>query len=122
MAKNVYVNFEMPTELVDKTYEVVELARDTGKVRKGTNEVTKVVERGEAKLVILAEDVTPPEILAHIPLLCEERDVPYAYVPSKQELGGAVGMNASAASIAIVNPGKGGEMVEALVQSLKELK
>ncbi len=122
MAKNIYVNFEMPSELVDKTYEVVELARDTGRVRKGTNEVTKVVERGEAKLVILAEDVNPPEILAHIPLLCEEREVPYAYVPSKQELGGAVGMNASAASIAIINPGKGGEMLGALVTSLSKLK
>ncbi len=122
MANKIYVNFEMTDELVDKTYEVVELARDTGKVRKGTNEVTKVVERGEAKLVILAEDVNPPEILAHIPLLCEERDVPYAYVSSKQELGGAVGMNASAASIAIIKPGKGGEMVDSLVKSLSKLK
>ncbi len=122
MANKIYVNFDMPNELVDKTYEVVELARDTGRVRKGTNEVTKVVERGEAKLVVMAEDVNPPEILAHIPLLCEEREVPYAYVPSKQELGGAVGMNAGAASIAIIKPGKGGEMVDSLVKSLSKLK
>ena len=39
MAKNIYVRFEMPKELVDKTYEAVELARDSGKVRKGVNEV-----------------------------------------------------------------------------------
>ncbi len=122
MAKNIYVNFETPAELVDKTYEIVELSRDTGRVRKGTNEVTKVIERGEAKLVVMAEDVSPPEILAHIPLLCEERDVPYAYVPSKQELGGAAGVSAGTASIAVTKPGKSGEMLATLTKSLSKLK
>ena len=122
MAKSMYVNFEMPADLVDKTYEVVELSRDTGRVRKGTNEVTKLIERGEAKLVVMAEDVTPPEILAHIPMLCEERKVPYSYVPSKKELGGAAGVGAGTASVAITNPGKSGEMLSALVKSLGKLK
>ena len=76
MAKPVFVRFEMTKELQDKAYEVVELARDTGKIKKGTNEVTKLVERGEAVLIVMAEDVQPPEILAHMPLLCEERNVP----------------------------------------------
>src|SRR2546426_763625 len=92
MAKPMYVRFEMPKELVDKTYQSIELAKETGKVRKGTNEVTKLVERGEAQFVVMAEDVQPEEILAHMPLLCEEKGVPYAYVPSKQELGVAVGL------------------------------
>ena len=90
MAKAIFVRFEMPKELSDKAYEIVEVARDTGKMRKGTNEVTKLVERGEAVLVVMAEDVQPPEILAHMPLLCEERNITYAYVPSKAELGNAV--------------------------------
>jgi len=64
MAKNIYVRFEMPKELVDKTYEAVELARDSGKLRKGVNEVTKLVERGGVALVVMSEDVQPPEILA----------------------------------------------------------
>ena len=62
MSKAMFVRFEMPKELSDKAYEIVEAARDTGKVRRGTNEVTKLVERGDAQLVILAEDVQPPEI------------------------------------------------------------
>ncbi len=118
----IYVNFEMPDELITKTYEAVEIARDTGKLRKGTNEVTKVVERGNAKLVVMAEDVTPPEILAHIPLLCEEREVAYAYVPSKQELGGASGLNAPSASVAITDGGKGEQMLEELVKEIAKLK
>ncbi len=121
MAK-IHVNFEMTEELVDKTYETVETARDTGKVRKGTNEVTKVVERGDAKLVVMAEDINPPEILAHLPLLCEEREIPYAYVPSQEVLGTAAGLDASSASVAIVDAGKGEQMLENLVKSLEELK
>ena len=87
MAKAMHVRFEMPAELAEKAYKVSEQARDTGKLKKGAKEVTKIVERGQAKFVVLAEDVQPPEILAHIPLICEEKKIPYAYVPSRQELG-----------------------------------
>src|SRR2546426_228444 len=55
MAKPMYVRFEMPKELVDKTYQSIELAKESGKVRKSTNEVTKLVERGEAQFVVMAE-------------------------------------------------------------------
>ncbi len=122
MAKPMYVRFETPKELIDKTYEVVELARDSGKVRKGTNEVTKLVERGEVTFVIMAEDVQPEEILAHMPLLCEEKSIPYAYVPSKQELGIASGLGKATASIAIVDPGKGKPALDDLVGKIKSLK
>src|SRR5437773_10082826 len=87
MAKPMYVRFEMPKDLVDKTYQSIELAKESGKVRKGTNEVTKLVERGEAQFVVMAEDVQPEEILAHMPLLCEEKGVPYAYVPANRSSG-----------------------------------
>ena len=56
----VFVKFETPKELSDKAYSVAEIARDSGKVKKGTNEVTKIIERGEAALVIMAVDVEPP--------------------------------------------------------------
>src|SRR6058998_452537 len=112
MPKPMYVRFEMPKELVDKTYQSIELAKESGKVRKGTNEVTKLVERGEAQFVVMAEDVTPEEILAHIPLLCEEKGIPYAYVPSKAELGSAAGLAVGTAAVAIVDAGTAGESVE----------
>jgi len=122
MADKVYVNFEVPDEIVDKTYEAVEIARDTGDVRKGTNEVTKYIERGEAVLAVMAEDVNPPEILAHLPLLCEEKEVAYSYVPSQEELGAAAGIDAPSASVAIVDPGDGEQMLEDLKKELKDLK
>src|SRR3990172_4700927 len=115
MAKAIYVRFETPKELSDKAYQVVELARDSGKVRKGTNEVTKVVERGDAQIVVMAEDVQPEEILAHMPL-------PYAYVPSKQELGVACGLGKATASVAITDAGKGKPVMDELVAKLRPLK
>jgi len=77
LAKPVYVKFEMPKELADRLMRSLSSARDGGKIRKGTNEVTKLVERGETLMVIMAEDVSPPEILMHMPALCDERNVPY---------------------------------------------
>src|SRR5947209_19368685 len=112
MAKDIYVRFELPKDLTDKVYQVVEIAKESGKIRKGTNEVTKLVERGEAQFVVMAEDVQREEILAHMPLLCEEKGVPYAYVPSKQELGVAVGLGRATASIAILDPGKAKPTIE----------
>lgn len=57
MAKPAYIKFDIPQELQDKALEALELARDTGKIRKGTNEVTKAIERGVAQLVLIGEDV-----------------------------------------------------------------
>ena len=122
MAKPMYVRFDMPKELIDKTYQSIELAKESGKVRKGTNEVTKLVERGEAQFVVMAEDVQPEEILAHMPLLCEEKGVPYAYVPSKQELGVAVGLGKATASIAILDPGKAKPVLDDLSSKLRAMK
>ncbi|AAR39167.1 NEQ319 [Nanoarchaeum equitans Kin4-M] len=117
-----YVKFEVPEELANKVYELVRKARETGKIRKGTNETTKAVERGQAKLVIIAENVNPPEIVMHLPALCEEKGVPYVYVPSKEELGKAAGINVSAASAAIIDAGEAKDLLEEIIRSVQELK
>ena len=121
MAKPMYVRFEVPKELQDKIYDSIEIVRETGKIRKGTNEVTKIVERGTAKFVVIAEDVNPPEIVAHIPLLCEEKGIPYGYVPSKAELGKRVGIKSSA-SVGIVEFGKAEDQFKEIIEGLKSIK
>ena len=118
----VFVKFETPKELSDKAYSVAEIARDSGKVKKGTNEVTKIIERGEAALVIMATDVEPPEILAHIPALCDEKNVAYVYVPSKEELGKAIGLEKPTASVAIVDAGNGKAQIDEIAAAVKDLK
>ena len=122
MSKPFYVRFEVPEELAEKTYEAVKKAAETGKVKKGTNETTKAVERGIAKLVAIAENVDPPEVVAHLPLLCEEKKVPYVYVPSKKRLGEAAGIEVAAASVAVVEPGEARGLVEDIVREVNEIK
>jgi large subunit ribosomal protein L7Ae len=122
MAKAIYVKFEVPQELADKAAEALEIARDTGKVAKGTNEVTKAIERGSALLVLVAEDVEPAEIVAHIPVLAEEKEIPYAYLPTKEEVGGAAGLNVGTASACIIDAGEADELVKDVVEKIEELK
>lgn len=86
--------------------EMVETARETGKIRKGINEATKAVERGIAKAVIVAEDVDPPEIVMHLGPLCDEKKIALYKVPSKNELGRAAGLDVSTAAIAVVDMGE----------------
>lgn len=118
----IYVRFDVPEELKDRALEAVELARDTGKVRKGTNEVTKSLERGIAKLVVIAEDVNPEEIVAHLPMLCEEKGIPYVYVDEQTDLGAAVGIGVGCASVAVEESGKSGELIEDISSKVEELK
>ncbi len=122
MAKPIYVRFEVPKDLADKVYEAVEAARDTGKLRKGTNEVTKAIERKQAVLVVMAEDIEPPEIVAHLPALSDEKGVPYVYVPSKRELGAAAGLDVGTAAIGIVDAGQASQAVKEITERIKELK
>jgi large subunit ribosomal protein L7Ae len=122
VAKSMYVKFEVPKELADQVYSVVEAARDTGKTRKGTNETTKAVERGKAVLVVIAEDVEPAEIVAHLPPLCDEKKIPYVYVPTKRELGAAVGIAVPTAAIAIADAGQATHAVKGIIDKIKELK
>jgi len=122
MAKPAYVRFEMPKDLAEKVYDAVEEARKTGKIKKGVNETVKAVERRQAKLVVIAEDVDPPEVVAHLPPLCEERGVPYVYVPKKAELGAASGIEVSSAAVAIVEEGEAAPLIKEILSKLKELK
>lgn len=93
-------------ENTEKAYESVELARTTGKIKKGTNEVTKAIERGVAKLVVYAKDVTPPEVIMHLPLLCKEKSIPCVEVPSKEELGAAAGLQVGTSAVAVTEAGE----------------
>lgn len=110
------LNVELPQEKVKRLYEVVELSKKTGKIKKGVNETTKTVERGVAKLVVAASDVNPQEIIMHLPILCEEKNIPFFLVPSKEELGAAAGLSVSTAAIAIVQEGEAREAIKDLLK------
>jgi large subunit ribosomal protein L7Ae len=95
-------------------YQIIEKAKRTGKIEKGTNEVTKAIERGTAKFVAYAADVDPKEIVAHIPLLCKEKGVPCLEADSKQKLGISVGIPVSASSVVVIEPGEADKDIASL--------
>ena len=122
MAKAYYVKFDTPEDLVSPILEALRVAAQTGKVRKGTNEATKAIERGISKLIVIAEDVEPPEVVAHLPLICEEQNAAYAFVPSKQELGKALGIEVTSAAAAILDAGDAQHIIDEVVASMAKIK
>jgi large subunit ribosomal protein L7Ae len=139
MRMKAYVKFEPSEELIKKTLKLIELVAATQKareeaakkegkkleekmLRRGTNEVTKAVDKGKAKLVVIAMDVDPEEVVMHLPPLCEEKGAPYTYVPSKLELGKASGIEVQAAAVAIVDAGEHSKLLEEIVKEIQKLK
>ena len=109
----VHVAFETPQDVHEIVYEMVKaLGKDgRGSLKKGANEVTKAAERGTAVMVVMAEDVNPSELLAHIPMICREKSIPFMYVPDQGYLAEAAGMSegTKTAAIAVVDVMKDGE-------------
>ena len=62
---------------------------DSKKLRRGVKECVKYIRKGETGLCLIAGDISPIDVITHLPILCEESDISYCYVPSKEELGGA---------------------------------
>ncbi len=111
---------EASKELIEKVYEAIEVAKATGKIKKGSNEVTKAAEKGTAKLVVVAKNTNPPEITMHLPILSKEKGIPCVEVPSKEELGAAAGIAVGTASIAIVDEGEAKNTLKEITKKLSE--
>lgn len=111
---------QIQKEMVDKVLEAIEVAKSTGKIKKGTNEVTKAIEKGTAKIVVVAKDVSPPEIVMHLPLLSKEKGILCVEVPSKEELGSAAGITVPTVSVAIVDEGQAKALVKEITETVKQ--
>ena len=115
----VYVDFEVPADLAD---DALEVARDTGTVKKGTNETTKAVERGNASLVFVAEDVQPEEIVMHLPELADEKGIPVVFIETQDDVGHAAGLEVGSAAAAIVDAGEASDDVEEIANKVEDLQ
>ncbi len=108
----------MADDVTQKALEAVEVAKNTGKIKKGTNEATKALERGIAKLVVFAKDVQPQEIIMHLPVLAKEKGIPCVQVNSKEELGIAAGIGVPTGAVAIIAEGDAKRIIEELKSQL----
>jgi len=89
-----------------------------GKIKKGTNETTKVIERGLAKLVVAAKDVNPKEVVMHLPALCEEKGILFVPVDSREDLGAAAGLVIPTSSVAIIQEGDAKKIIKEIQTKL----
>ncbi len=116
-----YVKYSMPEELRAKQANLLEKIKKNGKVRIGSNEATKAAERGVAKLVVIAEDVTPPEIVMHLPIICKEKGIPFSYVATRKGLGQYVGIDVGTAAIAVLDEGDTKKEFSDFTKKLQEM-
>ena len=118
---NVLEVFHMADDdLIEKALQAIEKARASGKIKKGTNEVTKSIERGTAKLVVIAKDVSPPEILMHLPLLAKEKSIPLIQVGRKEELGATAGLSVPTSAVAVMEEGDAKNLIKEIAGQIKE--
>mmetsp|Transcript_9649 Transcript_9649/g.14529 ORF Transcript_9649/g.14529 Transcript_9649/m.14529 type:complete len:130 (+) Transcript_9649:93-482(+) len=82
--------------------ELLQQATNYRQLKKGANEATKALNRGIAEFIVLAGDTKPIEIVLHLPLLCEDKNVPYIFVPSKVALGRACGVSRPVIAAAVI--------------------
>nr|AGH70147.1 NHP2-like protein 1 [Placozoa sp. H4] len=93
-------------QLTIKILDLVQQAVNYKQLKKGANEATKALNRGISEFIIMAADTEPLEILLHLPLLCEDKNVPYVFVKSKHALGRACNVTRPVIACAVtVNEG-----------------
>ncbi|MDD1716691.1 MAG: 50S ribosomal protein L7Ae [Methanoregulaceae archaeon] len=121
MAKT-YVKLLVPEEIQNKALEALEIARDTGKIKKGANEATKAIERSIATLVLIGADVEPEEIVMHLGPLCDEKKIPYIFINKQNDIGEASGLEVGSTAAAIVKPGKAKELIDEITKQINDLR
>lgn len=76
-------------KLCKKVLKLAKRAAKRKQLKRGVKEVVKAVRKNVKGICILAGDISPIDVLTHIPVVCEDNAIPYVYVPSKEELGAA---------------------------------
>merc|ERR1712033_98788 len=106
-----------------KILALVQQAANYKQLKKGANEATKTLNRGLAEVIVMAADAEPLEILLHLPLLCEDKNVPYVFVRSKQALGRACGVSRPviSCSVTMKDSSQLKSQIEAIQSSIEKL-
>ncbi|VFQ85448.1 unnamed protein product [Cuscuta campestris] len=106
------------SQLTKTILDLVQQAFNFRQLKKGANEATKTLNRGISELVVMAADAEPLEILLHLPLLAEDKNVPYVFVPSKIALGRACGVTRPVISCSVTS--NKGSQLKSKIQKLRD--
>lgn len=105
-------------ELSNKILELIKQACSYKQLKKGANEATKALNRGKAAFIVMAADVSPLEIVLHLPLLCEDKNVPYVFIPHQTALGRSCNISRPITAVAVLE--SEGSQLKPLVVSLQQ--
>ena len=108
-------------QLTTKIMDLVQQAAHYKQLKKGANEATKTLNRGISEFIVMTADTEPLEILLHLPLLCEDKNVPYVFIPSKQALGRACGVS-RAVIAASITTNEGSELKAQIIAIKQEIE
>ncbi|KAK4750781.1 hypothetical protein SAY87_004263 [Trapa incisa] len=71
-------------KLCKRTLKLVRKAAEHKCLKRGVKEVVKSIRRGNKGLCVIAGNISPIDVITHVPILCEDAEIPYIYVPSKE--------------------------------------
>uniref|UniRef100_A0A182W9D3 H/ACA ribonucleoprotein complex subunit 2 n=1 Tax=Anopheles minimus TaxID=112268 RepID=A0A182W9D3_9DIPT len=109
-------------KLTKKIHKLIEKAsKQKNFLRNGLKDVQIRLRKGETGLVVFAGDVTPIEIMCHLPAVCEEKNIPYCYMPSRKDLGAAMGVKRGTVAMLIREHPEYQEMYDKLKVELTTL-
>ena len=109
-------------KLCKKLYKVIKKAsKHKTFVRNGLKDVQTRIRKGETGLVIFAGDVSPLEIMCHMPAVCEDKDIPYCYTPSRADLGSAMGVKRASVMILVRPHDEYKELYDECYEEMKHL-
>merc|ERR1712086_615987 len=111
------------SKLAKKLFKVIKKATKTKQVLRGVKEVVKAVRKGTKGVCVIAGNISPMDVISHLPMLCEDNDIPYIYVRSKEDLG-AAGLTKRPTSRMLIAPSikKGTEEPEGFSEVEKKVK
>ncbi|CCI40958.1 unnamed protein product [Albugo candida] len=108
-----------------RVYKLIRKATKGRAIKHGVKEVVKAIRKGEKGLCVIAGDISPVDVVAHIPVLCEENDIPYIFTPSKVDLG-ASAQSKRPTSCILITPSKPNftekELYEKLFEEVKDVQ
>ncbi len=101
-----------PKKTTKKIHKLVKKATQAKIVRRGVKEVVKAIRKGEKGFCVIAGDISPIDVISHLPIMCEDKNIPYFYVPSKHDLGAAAQTKRPTSCILISPKGDGSSFSE----------
>ncbi|CAN4086201.1 unnamed protein product [Withania somnifera] len=107
-------------KLSKRTFKLVRRATEHKCLKRGVKEVVKSIRRGHKGLCVIAGNISPIDVITHVPLLCEEADIPYIYVPSKEDLANAGATKRPTCCVLVLTKPTKGELGQEDQEKLKE--